>query len=443
MSAQPLPTLATTPQSPEAEQAVIGALLINPAVFPVVWGIITAGDFFLLRHSYIFEAMEREYIHHQTFDMLTISEQLRGMNQFDACGGMSYLIEVMNNTPTSTNAGIYAELVKRLNTRRRLLEMTDTIRKLAIDEHLDISEIMAQVNSAVNNVSSRHIEQRGRWLSEGLETFFENLKAQLNAPRPLRALTTGLRDLDTLLDGGFEDERLIVLAARPGMGKTALILWHAISAARAGKPVIFHTMEMSEQQCIHRLVAMISGVPTTRQKRPKQLTRDELEALARAKQELSGLEIYIEDAPRPTPRDIESRSEWLVKGHDAALILVDGIYRMQSTLDTRGDDTKRYSAIAEDLKNIARTLRVPVVATHQLNRGVEDRADKRPMLSDLRQSGRIEEEADIVLFLYRHEYYQQTRLGEADIIAAKYRDGQVGYITTEFVHNLTLFKDRN
>lgn len=430
------------PKSIEAEESVIGALLVNPQAFIAVSSVINAGDFWLLRHNFIFEAIEREFIHHQSFDCLTIAEQLRQMKKLDECGGMPYLVQLMANTPTSIHADIYADLVKRTATRRKLLEVSDAMRGLAVDETLDTETVLARVNSLINNVSARHIEQRGRWLSEGIEDFFAHMREQVKATKPVRALTTGLRDYDMLLDGGFEDERLIVLAARPGMGKTALMLWHAIAIARTGKPVVFHTMEMSEQQCIHRLVAMLSGVPTNRQKRPKQLTHDDMHALSQAKNELAALPIYIEDAPKPTPRDIHSKSEWLVKRYDAACILIDGIYRMQSNVDTRGDDTKRYSAIAEDLKGIARTLRVPVVATHQLNRGVEERNDKRPVLSDLRQSGRIEEEADIVTFLYRHEYYHEgQRPGEADVIVAKNRDGQVGYITTRFVHNLTLFKD--
>lgn len=432
------------PKSIEAEEAVIGSLLVNPQYFISVSALVNAGDFYLLRHNHIFEAIEREFIHHQTFDFLTIAEQLRQMKKLDECGGMPYLIQVMNNTPTSVHADIYADLVKRAATRRKLLEVSDTLRQLAVDETLDAETVLARTNSLIANVSARHIEQRGRWLSEGIEDFFAHMREQVKAVKPAHALTTGLRDYDLLLDGGFEDERLIVLAARPGMGKTALMLWHAIAIARSGKPVIFHTMEMSEQQCIHRLVAMLSGISTNRQKRPKLLTHDDMHALAQAKDELARLPIYIEDAPKPTPRDIHSKSEWLVKRYDVACILIDGIYRMQSTIDTRGDDTKRYSAIAEDLKGIARTLRVPVVATHQLNRGVEERNDKRPILSDLRQSGRIEEEADIVTFLYRHEYYHEgQRPGEVDVIVAKNRDGQVGYVTARFVHHLTLFKDKD
>ena len=434
--------LLLAPFSQEAEEAVVGAVLISPDVYKTVSAFLKPEDFYLTRHRHLWTAYERLSTRGDLMDLTTIGEELRTMGMIEEIGGPAYLIHLITNTPNSMHAEAYGRLVERTSTRRRLLVAADQIRESAMDEGKEIQEILRLSEKAVLNCSSRHIERRGGWTADLAEDHMKDFERRLGLDDSAQdGLLTGFRDVDALLCG-LEKDRLYVLAARPGMGKTAWLLCTLLNMALRGVPVAIHTMEMSADQLVYRLLAMLSGVSTNAQKRPKLLSSESTRAVVKAYGTLSELPIYIEDAPSPTPRDILGKSEWLVRQSAVKCIFVDGIYRMSANYNTHGDDTKTYSQVAQGLKDAARLLRTPIVATHQLNRDLESRGDKRPLLNDLRQSGRIEEEADVVMFLYRHCVYEANADPRAsEFIVAKNRDGAVGRVLQGFEKTVTRFYD--
>jgi replicative DNA helicase len=435
-------SLLLAPFSQEAEEAVVGAVLISPESYKTTSAFLKPEDFYLTRHRRMWEAYGRLAARGDLIDLTTVSEELRTTGVLEEIGGYVYLIQLINNTPNSMHAEVYGRLVERTSTRRNLLIAADQIRDSAIDESKELGEVLRLSEKAVLDCSARHIERRGGWTEDLAEDHMKDFERRLGLDDAAQdGLLTGFQDVDSLLSG-LEEERLYVLAARPGMGKTAWILCALLNMALRGVPVAIHTMEMSTDQLMYRLVAMLSGVPTNAQKRPKTLTRESRQAIVKAYGTLSELPIYIEDAPSPTPREVLGKSEWLVRQSRVKCIFVDGIYRMSADYNTHGDDTKTYSQVAKGLKDAARTLCVPIVATHQLNRDLESRTDKRPLLNDLRQSGRIEEEADVVMFLYRDCMYNASADPRAsELIVAKNRDGDVGRVMQGFEKTVTRFYD--
>lgn len=436
------PSLLLAPFSQEAEEAVIGSILTSPDLFRELGLWLTPADFYLTRHAVLWETFARLYKDGLPIDLTTLHEDLKQRGKLDDIGGPAYLIHLIGNTPNSMHADAYGMLVQRAATRRHLLIAADKIRDAAMNEGLSIHDVLHEAETAVLNASGRHIERRGEWIEQPVERIWQTLKRLYEGGTLDTALKTGYETIDGLLNG-LEDERFYVLAARPGMGKTALMLNVALKMARAGIPVAVFTMEMSTDQLVHRLLAIMSGISTTRQKKRGGIaTKEDADVFRKAKEELEKLPIHITDDPSPSPRTILTVAQGLVKRDGVQAIFVDGLYRMSPDHDTRGDETAAYSQIARGLKTIARTLRKPIFSTHQLNRELEKRTDKKPILSDLRQSGRIEEEADTVLFLYRPVVYDTTQdPTKALLIVAKNRDGDVGVAPLYFEAAVTRFSD--
>lgn len=434
-------TLLMAPMSQEAEEAVVGAVLTSPNVYRDVGLWLMPGDFYLTRHRIIWETFGRLERDNSVIDLVTVMTDLQSRGKIDDIGGPAYLMHLVNSTPNSLHAEIYGELVRRTATRRQLLQAADYIRDAAMAEDLSIDEVLTESEKAVLDASSRHIERRGEWVETGAGRVFETI-AKLHKGDAVEALIkTGYEAIDGIVP--LEPERFVVLAARPGMGKTALLLNVLLRMAEAGTPVSVFTMEMSTDQLIHRLLAILSGISTTRQKKRGGITtREDAELLLNAKTHLQALPIHITDDPSPTPRKILKLAQGLVRRDGVKALFIDGLYRMSPDHDTKGDETAAYGQIAKALKTTARTLKVPLVTTHQLNRELEKRQDKRPTLADLRQSGRIEEEADTVAFLYRGVVYDASKDPcAADLIVAKNRDGEVGVSRLHFDAPVTKFSD--
>jgi replicative DNA helicase len=431
-------SLLPAPMSIEAEEALIGAVLINPSAFRILAATVHPEDFYILRHSYIWQAFERQSQQDKAIDYLTTCVELQKMGQIDAIGGPAYLTELGNKTPTSMHGPVYAGMVKQAATRRRLLQATDQIRALALDEQLQLNEVMGQAQSLFLDVSSRVVEDRGCSMKTAMNDLLDVIESQAKTHTSLVGIPSGLTDLDDLMQG-FQAQDLIILAGRPGAGKSALILNIALNAARAGHKVGLFLNEMSRQEACYRWLAMDSGVNSNKLKRAASLTAAHWDRMTHAIGKFSDLPIWIEDYPLK-PLEMAAKCQWLKRTTGLDLVLFDGMYKQHAD---SGDleDYKRYSQVAEANKTLAKMLDVPVVATHQLNRDLEDRKDKRPQLSDLRGSGRIEEEADVVMFLYRDAMYNDNTEfpNQADIIVAKNRDGSTGTVPTYFEKTLTKF----
>lgn len=426
------------PHSLEAEQAVLGAIMTDPSAFVQIAAYLTPRDFFLVRHAFIFQAIERLTKRGDAIDALTVCDELSRIGQLEEIGGALYITDLLLNTVTTTNADVYGKLVHRAATRRRLMVAADEIRALALDEEKEVETVIRESQSSLLDVTGRIMEQRGETVRGLMHTVMDEVEARMESGDKVFGIPTGLEVLDSLIDG-LEPERFYLLAGRPRMGKSAMALCIALNAAKQGYRVGVFPNEMSKREFGYRMASIESGIPTRYLKRAGLLNKTQYSRYVEATAAISNLPIYIDDG-RYTPSQIESNALWLMRTMGLDLLILDGAYRMPSNT-AHTDRYDRYSEVAEDLKGLSRSLHIPVVATHQLNRELEKRADKRPILSDLAESGRFEQEADVILFLHREVVYNANFEfpNQADVICAKNRDGQEGVATVYFDKSITKF----
>ncbi len=433
---------SNVPFSQEAEEATIGAVLINPTIFLALASFLKPEDFMLLRHQAIWQAFMRLSEANETLDLLLVKEELEANGKLDEIGGISYLVQLANNTPSATRAEAYARLVERTSVRRRLLLAADEIKRLATDETATLDNVISDAEAVLFNVSDTQIKRTFTTMQDGLRDYYEGM-----AERIMRSGTVGVpsgfRDLDQLM-GGFQRSDLLVFAGRPGMGKTSFLLTVALNAARAGARVAIFTMEMGVEQIVQRIVAMESQINVQDLRLGRLSPRDQMrftEVIGR----LSPLPIYIDDTPALSPLDIRTKARRLAHEFGLDLIMVDYMQLMHAGKGYENNRVQEIGYISRSLKELARELNVPVISAAQLSRAVEQRNDKRPVLSDLRESGSIEQDADIVMFLYRDEVYNEATEypNQAEVIIAKHRNGPTDTINLYFEKSLTKFRDAN
>lgn len=429
------------PYSPESEEAVIGAVLVNPASFITVSAFLSPQDFFLLRHQYIWQALLNLQERRDVIDLVTVVEELQNMNYYDEIGGRNYLIQLMNNTPSSVYAEMYGRLVERTATRRKLLKAADEIRQLATDESITIENVMGEAEARIFNVSDTQTRREFVPMRQALSDYYDHIEYMLQNRRESYGVPSGFRDLDKLL-GGFQKSDLIVFAGRPGMGKTSWLLTVAINAARMGARIAIFTMEMGVEQMIQRIVAMESGINVQNLRLANLSTREQArftEVVGR----ISHYQIFIDDTPAMSPIEMRTKCRRLQHEYGLDMIIVDYMQLMNAGKGYENNRVQEISFISRHLKELARELNIPLISAAQLSRAVEQRQDKRPVLSDLRESGSIEQDSDIVMFLYRDEMYNEATEfpNQADIIVAKHRNGPVGTVSLYFEKQLTKFMD--
>lgn len=429
----------TIPASLESEAALLGACLINPEAIYEVSVLVRAADFFRERNGWVFEAMLALNERREPIDMVLLTEELERRGRLAELGA-GYLSGLLANVPTALYAIHYAKVVAETALRRRLIAAAGEIARIAYNEAEpadrlldDSQELLFGVGSDVGGKALDHIEEPTRDAV--------NHVSLLQAGDLPAGLPTGFASLDRLL-GGFSKGDLIILAARPSMGKTSLALAFAYNAARlVNARVGFFSLEMSKRQVAERWLSMISSIDSTKLRLGK-VHDTEWPMLVDAANDLCRQALYVDDTPALSITDVRTRARrvWARDGLD--MIVVDYIQLMKST--ERGENNHmEVSAISKGLKALARELNVPVIALSQLNRGVESRSDKRPMLSDLRASGAIEEDADVVMFIYRDEYYHPETEAQciAEVITAKHRNGATGTSLLHFRKELTRFSD--
>lgn len=429
------------PFSEEAEQATLGGVLLDPSQFLEVASLISPNDFFMLRHNLIWGAIERVHVDKMPIDMITVSNCLEKTGDLQNIGGRGYLLQLIQSVGTAMYTPVYAELVKRTAIRRRMMCATDEMKKLAQDESLSLADVQAKADNLWLKVSSETTETEGAWIGDVASQLYDEVEALMQNRKSLAGLSTGLRDLDVLTNG-IEPDTLTIVAARPGMGKSALMDNIALSLAFSGVPVFYATSERSRIQVVRRMASIITGINSKKFK-DGQMSRQEAARFTDAIGQVSDLQIYFSDKPMPTPREIFHQAKWMVERHGAKAILFDGMYRAKTGVkEFDHDNHRKYGEIALQLKTISRSL-CPVVATHQLSRGVEQRQDKRPKMSDLRESGRIEEEADKILFLYRDIVYNAATEfpNQCEMILEKHRDGATGVVSTYYETTSTKFSN--
>jgi len=431
------------PQNTDAEASLLGAILIDSDAIVRVADAINVDDFYDERHQRIFEAVKKLYEKHSPIDVLTLSNQLKNDSFLDIIGGASYLTELTNYVPTAAHVEQYAEIVSQKSLRRRLIKASQDIVGLGYDESKSIQDLIEEAETQLFRVSQQHVKQDIASLEDILADSFERLDELHKDKGKIRGVPTGLKDLDNIL-AGLQRSDLIILAARPSMGKTALALNLAHNiASKSELPVVIFSIEMSKEQIVDRLLSMESGVDAWNI-RTGNLSDSDFEKIGQAMGTLSEAPIYIDDTPGITVSDMRTKARREQHQRQLGAIIVDYL-QLMSGGSRFGSDFNRVQEISEisrGLKAIARELNVPVIALSQLSRSVESRSPQIPQLADLRESGSIEQDADVVAFIYREDYYNPDtdRKNITDILIKKHRNGPTGNIELYFDRERQRFK---
>ncbi len=423
------------PQNIEAEASLLGALLIDSDAIVKIADIIGAADFYEERHRHIFEAISHLYEQHRPIDVLTLSDQLKGAGFLEAVGGAAYLTELTNFVPTAAHAEQYAEIVSQKAIRRRLINASQDIVGMGFNESTNLQELIEEAETRLFEVSQKHVKQDIASLESILSESFERLDELHKDKGRIRGVPTGFKDLDNML-AGLQRSDLFILAARPSMGKTALALNLAHNVAvKSHETVLLFSLEMSKEQLVDRMLAMESGVDAWAL-RTGNLTDTDFEKIGHAMGTLGEAPIYIDDTPGITVSDLRTKARREAHLRPLGLIVVDYLQLMSGGAKFGGDGNRvqEISEISRGLKGIARELNVPLIALSQLSRSVESRTPPHPQLSDLRESGSIEQDADVVAFIYREDYYNpdSERKGIVDIMIKKHRNGPTGNVELYF-----------
>ena len=429
----------STPHSREAEEAVIGAVLINPDVYVELSEFLTADDFYIHRLRFIWQSFTRLSERRLPIDNLTVSEALSEMGHLDEIGGPAYLTGLLNLVPTTLHAEAYGQLVREAAIRRKMISAAGKIATLAYDQEQELPAVTEQSVAALEGAVLRETGGNLVPLSTALAQAYDQIDALSRTPE-LPGVPSGLTDLDHRL-GNFQPGALYVLAARPGQGKTSLMLTAALNAARAGKRVAVFSLEMPILRLTNRLLAQQSGLDVQMLDTGK-VGEGDWPRLTDAVEKLEHLPIYLDDTPAITPLQLKAKLRRLhLSAGKIDLALVDYLQLMQAGVKTE-NRTQEVGYISRSLKALSKELNVPILAAAQLNRDVEKRASTRPQLSDLRESGDIEADADVVMFLHQPEQapagqdYQPT-----EIFVAKHRNGPIGSVPTMFRKSTTRFEN--
>ena len=426
----------------EAEQAVLGAILIEPKALHSVASFLSADDFFLKRHEHIWNAFTRLQERNDAIDYVTLARELQDMRVLDEIGGLAYLTSLANNTPTAVHVEVYGEMVARAATRRKMLAAADDIRQFALDEELPIDKVINEAEQALFSVSNSQIKREFVPIWEAASEYYDEIEKLLEIGAGTIGMPTGFGDLDGLL-GGFQKSDLIVFAGRPGMGKTSWMLSVALNVARLDRRVAIFTMEMGVGQMIQRLISMETGIRVG-QLRTAEISAREHTRLTEAIGRISNLPLFLDDTPSITPVEMRTKCRRLQHEYGLDIVMVDYMQLMSAGRAYENNRVQEISYISRSLKELARELNVTVLSTAQLSRAVEQRQDKRPQLSDLRESGTIEQDADAVLFLYRDEAYNPDTTefpNQADVLLSKHRHGPTGTVQLFFEKSFTRFRD--
>ena len=436
------------PQNIEAEQSVLGAMLIDKEAIAKATEILSAEDFYREAHRVIFSAMLEIYNKNEAVDMITVTDILRRDNKLEDVGGIAYITSLANVVLTAANVKYHAEIVAEKSVLRQLVKVSTEIAAMGYEANDEVGVLLDTAESRILEISNRKKRADFTPISAVLMDSVQNIEKLLNNKGGLTGIPTGFNDLDKLTSG-LHPSDFIILAARPSMGKTALALNIVQNVAlrahkRVGgdpRSVAFFSLEMSKEQLVNRMLCAEANIDRQRL-RIGEMKEDDWTHLWDACDVMSKAKIYIDDTAGITVMDMRSRARRLKAEHGLDLIVVDYLQLMQGSgkRNTSGDRQQEVSEISRSLKALARELDVPVLALSQLSRGVEARQVKRPMLSDLRESGSLEQDADIVAFLYREDYYNpETENKHTELIIAKHRNGPVDTVNLFFHKQFTKF----
>ncbi|MBA4420501.1 MAG: replicative DNA helicase [Anaerolinea sp.] len=420
---EPTPELQTIPHNREAEESLLGSILINPEVFNEIVQFLSGDDFYIHRNRWVWNAFTRLIENRRPIDMLTVTEDLAAQNQLMELGGPAYLTSLLSKVPSALNAESYARIIEDYAVRRRLLAAANDVAKLAYDQEKPLTAVIDGAEKSIFAISERQGRQDVQPIRKVLSTYFDHMDELARRSDEFFGVPTGLTDLDRLL-GGLQKSDLLIIAGRPGTGKTGFLLGAARYAAMTYKKhVAIFSLEMSNEQLVQRLISQQTGIESQKLRSGK-LSEDEWRQFAQAVGDLSNTTIFLDDTPAITPLQMRTKCRRLHLEHSLDLVIVDYLQLMSG--DTRTDNrVQEVSYISRYLKVLAKELNVPVLAAAQLSRAVEQRADRRPMLSDLRESGSLEQDSDIVIFIHRPDLLDKNteKQNVAELMVAKHRNG--------------------
>lgn len=434
----------TPPQNLEAEQSVLGSILLDNEVYAHIEGTLSANHFYKETHRKIFRALERLFRRGEPMDLVTLTEELRQTGELEGVGSVPYLIGLADSVPTAAYAENYAKIVAEKAVLRDLIGASGVIMQTAYDQAMPLEQVLDKAEANIFELSSTKRSHKFAGMGELVTDTFAYINELFNNPDPVTGLRTGFKELDSMT-AGLQPGSLNVLAARPSMGKTAFSLTIGQNVAlREGKTVGIFNLEMSDVQLVTRMLCSEARVDMSRV-RNGQLSDRDFQRLADTAGKMSEAKIFIDDAADMSVMELRSRARRLMAEHDLGLLIIDYLQLMSGSGRSGGNENRQQeiSLISRGLKMLARELDIPVLVLSQLSRAVESRPNKRPMLSDLRESGAIEQDADLVMFIYRDEYYDKNseKQGIAEIIIGKQRNGPVGSLELQFHNAHVRFND--
>ena len=414
------------PSSLEAEQSVLGAVLIDKDAVAEVSQILKSEYFYHDKHGLIFECALELYENREPIDVVTVAEKLKSKKNLSKIGGAAYLTELVNQVPTSAHAENYATIVKNLYTKRELISEASKIVEDSFDESNELTKILDSAEKAIFGLSQQHLVKNFIPIKDALAESFDRLDELHKTAGGLRGIPTGFTDLDNVL-AGMQNSNLLILAARPGVGKTSLALNIAQHAAVEQKiPIGFFSLEMSQEELVDRLLVAQADIDAWRLKTGR-LSETDFASLSDAMGQLAEAPFYVDDTPGMSIMEMRTKARRLQAEHGVKFLVVDYLQLAHSrNLENR---VQEISEVSMGLKNLARELRIPVLALSQLSRAVEHRGVRRPQLADLRESGGIEQDADVVMFLYRED---EEKLDNCKLYIAKHRNGPLNTIDLRF-----------
>lgn len=432
----------TPPHNIEAEQAVLGAVFLEPEAMSTAAEFLLPEDFYRASHQRIFEVMLSLADRGEPIDLVTVTTALSNNKVLEEVGGVSYLSDIANSVPTAANISYYTKIVSEKSTLRNLIRTATNIVTSGYEEEDSVEDVLNSAEKDILEVSQSKSSGAFKSIKDVLIDVYDNIEELHNNEGGVTGIPTGYRDLDNITSG-FQRNDLIIIAARPSMGKTAFALNIAQNVAvHTEENVAIFSLEMGADQLVSRMLCAEGNIDAQRL-RTGHMEADDWNKLTMAMGSLSNAGIYIDDTPGVRVSEIRSKCRRLKQEHGLGMILIDYLQLIQGSANSKENRQQEVSEISRSLKGLARELNVPLIALSQLSRGVESRQDKRPMMSDLRESGSIEQDADIVGFLYRDDYYDQESENQniIEIILAKQRNGPVGTVSLAFVKEYNKFVD--
>jgi len=430
------------PHNIEAEQAVLGAIFLEPDSFSIASEVLLPEDFYRASHQRIYKAMFDLFEQGEPIDIVTVTTVLKNAQTLDEVGGVSYLSELADSVPTAANIAYYRNIVEEKALLRRLIRTATDIVTFSFENEGEVDDVLNEAERNILEVSSRGSVADFKSIGDVLVDVYSNIEELTKSEGEVTGLPTGYRDLDRITSG-FQNNDLIIIAARPSMGKTAFALNIAQNVAtKTEKNVAIFSLEMGADQLVSRMLCAEGNIDSQRL-RTGRLEDKDWERLAMAMGSLSNAGIFIDDSPGIRVSEIRSKCRRLKQEHGLDMIIIDYLQLIQGSPGSGENRQQEVSEISRSLKGLARELNLPLIALSQLSRGVEQRQDKRPMMSDLRESGSIEQDADIVGFLYRDDYYNEESENDSriEIIISKQRNGPTGTVELAFVKEYNKFVD--